>query len=70
MLSYQLYHCYVGSPFTCSVLDASKVTVNKDGLDKVAVLSIAKFTIESHGTCLSDNSVVILGIVVNVIVSY
>jgi hypothetical protein len=52
----------IGSPFTCTVLDASKVTINKDGLEKIAVLSNARFTIETNGSCLSENSVIILGI--------
>ncbi|CAG2102208.1 unnamed protein product, partial [Medioppia subpectinata] len=50
-----------GSPFTCSVLDASKVTINRDGLEKVAVLTTAKFSIETNGTSLSENNVLILG---------
>jgi len=56
------WSCVIGSPFTCAVLDASKVTINKDGLEKIAVLSNAKFSIETNGSCLSENSVIILGI--------
>ncbi|XP_054168385.1 filamin-C-like [Oppia nitens] len=50
-----------GSPFTCTVLDASKVSINKEGLEKSAVLTTASFTIDTNGTTLSENNIIILG---------
>ncbi|KAI1285885.1 Filamin-A [Halotydeus destructor] len=50
-----------GAPFVCSVIDPSKWTIRKEGLDRVPVHSVATLAIETHGNQLSEQNVSIVG---------
>lgn len=56
-----IFPLILGAPFICSVLDLSKITVHKEGLDKVPVNSLVSFFIETHGTTLNEKQISILG---------
>lgn len=49
-----------GSPFICNVIDASKMVIKKEGLDRIPVQSVASFTIDTKGASFPESSVSII----------
>ena len=49
-----------GSPFICNVIDASKMVLKKEGLDRIPVQSVASFTIDTKGASFSESSISIM----------
>lgn len=49
-----------GSPFICNVIDASKMILKKEGLDRIPVQSVASFTIDTKGASFSESSISIM----------
>lgn len=50
-----------GSPFICNVIDASKMIIQKESLERIPVNKEASFTVNTRGTSLSDHFISILG---------
>jgi len=49
------------APFICTVVDTSKLVLHKERLERVAVGSLASFSLESHGTSISEQFISISG---------
>ena len=50
-----------GSPFICNVVDAAKMSVKKDGLDRIPVNVPASFVIDTNGVSFLESAISILG---------
>jgi len=50
-----------GSPFVCNVIDASKMSIKRDGLDRVPVDKESSFVVDTRGASFLDHTISILG---------
>lgn len=50
-----------GSPFACNVIDASKMIVRREALDRIPVEKEASFLVDTRGASFFDHSISILG---------
>lgn len=56
-----IYKLFIGSPFECHIVDATKVKIHGNGLERVPVNSLASFIVDMGGGDLGELHCAILG---------
>ena len=54
-------HFLIGSPFECHIVDATKVKIHGNGLERIPVNSLASFIVDMGGVDLGELHCTILG---------